>query len=130
ATSSLFESVAAFTVILVGVAAFVGFYLARSVHADVRFVRDRIVAMAAADSTPAGQPIVVRAVDQVGRLTVAFNRLVERFYAAEQAYRRDLAGALAFEKERADFLAALSHELRTPLNAILGFTDVLLSEVD
>jgi signal transduction histidine kinase len=27
-------------------------------------------------------------------------------------------------------LAALSHELRTPLNAILGFTDVLLSEVD
>jgi signal transduction histidine kinase len=73
---------------------------------------------------------VVRAVDQVGRLTVAFNRLVERFYAAEQAYRKDLAGALAFEKERADFLAALSHELRTPLNAILGFTDVLLSEVD
>jgi signal transduction histidine kinase len=130
ATSSLFESVSAFTVILVGVAAFVAYYLARSVHSDVRFVRDRIVAMAGQDSAPAGEPIVVRAVDQVGRLTVAFNRLVERFYAAEQAYRKDLAGALAYEKERADFLAALSHELRTPLNAILGFTDVLLSEVD
>jgi signal transduction histidine kinase len=130
ATSSLFESVAAFTLILVGVAAFVAYYLARSVHSDVSFVRDRIVAMAALDSPPAGQPIVVRAVDQIGRLTVAFNRLVERFYAAEEAYRKDLAGALAYEKERADFLAALSHELRTPLNAILGFTDVLLSEVD
>ena len=58
------------------------------------------------------------------------NRLVERFYAAEDAYRRDLSGALNYERERADFLAALSHELRTPLNVILGFADVLLSEVD
>jgi signal transduction histidine kinase len=31
---------------------------------------------------------------------------------------------------RAQFLAALSHELRTPLNSILGFTHVLLSELD
>jgi len=55
---------------------------------------------------------------------------VERFYAAEDAYRRDLTGALSYERERSDFLAALSHELRTPLNVILGFADVLLSEVD
>jgi signal transduction histidine kinase len=130
ATSPLLRSVAAFTLILVGGAAFVAFYLARSVHADVSFVRDRIVAMTALDSAPAGQAVVVRGVDQVGQLTVAFNRLVERFYAAEDAYRRDLSGALSFERERSDFLAALSHELRTPLNVILGFADVLLSEVD
>ncbi|HYO95725.1 MAG TPA: ATP-binding protein, partial [Polyangiaceae bacterium] len=36
----------------------------------------------------------------------------------------------AYDRDRSAFLAALSHELRTPLNAILGFTDVLLSEVD
>lgn len=130
ATSPLVRSVAAFTLILVGVAAFVAYYLARSVHSDVSFVRDRIVAMTALDSAPGGQPIVVRGVDQVGQLTVAFNRLVERFYAAEEAYRRDLSGALNYERERSDFLAALSHELRTPLNVILGFADVLLSEVD
>jgi signal transduction histidine kinase len=130
ATSPLVRSVSAFTLILVGVAAFIAYYLARSVHSDVSYVRDRIVAMTALDSAPGGQAIVVRSVDQVGQLTVAFNRLVERFYAAEEAYRRDLSGALNYERERADFLAALSHELRTPLNVILGFADVLLSEVD
>jgi signal transduction histidine kinase len=129
-TSQLLRSVSVFTLVLVGVAAFVAYYLARSVHSDVSYVRDRIVAMTALDSAPGGQAIVVRGVDQVGQLTVAFNRLVERFYAAEEAYRRDLSGALNYERERADFLAALSHELRTPLNVILGFADVLLSEVD
>jgi signal transduction histidine kinase len=129
-TSQLLRSVSAFTLVLVGVAAFVAYYLARSVHSDVSYVRDRIVAMTALDSAPGGQAIVVRGVDPVGQLTVAFNRLVERFYAAEEAYRRDLSGALNYERERADFLAALSHELRTPLNVILGFADVLLSEVD
>jgi signal transduction histidine kinase len=69
-------------------------------------------------------------VDQVGLLTSAFNLLVDRFTAAERAYRQDLAGAQAYDRDRTAFLAALSHELRTPLNAILGFTDVLLSEVD
>ncbi len=130
ATPALVRSVAVFTLILVGVAAIVAYYLARSVHGDVSYVRDRIVAMTALEGAPGGQPIVVRGVDQVGQLTVAFNRLVERFYAAEDAYRRDLSGALNYERERSDFLAALSHELRTPLNVILGFADVLLSEVD
>jgi signal transduction histidine kinase len=74
--------------------------------------------------------IPVRTLDQVGQLTASFNLLVERFEAAERAYRADLAGALAYDKDRSAFLSALSHELRTPLNAILGFTDVLLSEVD
>jgi signal transduction histidine kinase len=84
----------------------------------------------AREGQPAGKPIPVRSVDQVGLLTSAFNMLVDRFTAAEQAYRHDLEGALTYDRERSAFLAALSHELRTPLNAILGFTDVLLSEVD
>jgi signal transduction histidine kinase len=130
ATSPLVRYVLLFALGLIGVAAFVAYLLARSVHSDVSYVRDRIMAMTTADSVPGGQAIVVRGVDQVGQLTVAFNRLVERFYAAEDAYRRDLSGALNYERERADFLAALSHELRTPLNVILGFADVLLSEVD
>ena len=49
-----------------GVAAFVAYYLARSVHSDVSFVRDRILAMTALDSAPGGQPVIVRGVDQVG----------------------------------------------------------------
>jgi signal transduction histidine kinase len=130
ATSSLIRSVAALTALLVGGAALVAFALARDVHADVRYVRGRIVAMARAKHQPAGKPIPVGSVDQVGLLTSAFNVLVDRFTAAERAYRQDLSGALAYDRDRSAFLAALSHELRTPLNAILGFTDVLLSEVD
>jgi signal transduction histidine kinase len=68
--------------------------------------------------------------DQVGTLTHAFNLLVDRFSVAQRMYQLDLAHAASLDRDRAAFLATLSHELRTPLNAILGFTDVLLSEVD
>lgn len=130
ATASLVTSVAALTAILIGAAALVAFGLARDLEGDVDFVRERIVDMAREDADPAGKPIPVRSIDQIGLLTGAFNVLVERFTAAEQAYRQDLAGALAYDRDRSAFLAALSHELRTPLNAILGFTEVLLSELD
>jgi signal transduction histidine kinase len=130
ATSSLIRSVAALTALLVGAAALVAFALARDVYADVRFVRERIVGMARRANEPAGQAIPVRSVDEVGLLTSTFNVLIDRFTAAELAYRQDLTGALAYDRERSAFLSALSHELRTPLNAILGFTEVLLSEVD
>jgi signal transduction histidine kinase len=130
ATGSLLVWVATLTALLVGVAALVALALARDVHADVTFVRKRIVEMAKEGANPTGKAIPVRSVDLVGLLTSAFNVLVDRFTAAEHAYRQDLSGALAYDRDRSDFLAALSHELRTPLNAILGFTDVVLSEVD
>jgi signal transduction histidine kinase len=130
ATSSLVASVATLTALLMGAAALVALALARDVHSDVAFVRRRIAAMAQQAHDPSGQPIPVRSVDQVGLLTSAFNVLVDRFTAAERAYDQDLSGALAYDRDRSAFLAALSHELRTPLNAILGFTEVLLSEVD
>ncbi|MBN1607851.1 MAG: sensor histidine kinase, partial [Polyangiaceae bacterium] len=130
ATASLISSLAILTTILIGAAALVAFAFARDVHMDVTYVRHRIEEMAATDGEPVVRQIPVRSADQVGVLTSAFNELAARFSAAEQAYRRDLAGALAYDRERSAFLAALSHELRTPLNAILGFTEVLLSEVD
>jgi signal transduction histidine kinase len=130
ATSSLLGSVAALTVVLIGFAALVAYSFARSMHEDVVYVRERIVAMASSDTDPGGKAIPVRDADPLGSLTSAFNVLVERFTAAERAYRQDLAGAVESDRDRSAFLSALSHELRTPLNAILGFCDVLLAEVD
>ncbi len=130
AIRTLAYSVAILTVLLVGAAALAAYALARAVNSEVDYVRQRIVAMASADTTPVVEPIAIRAVDQIGLLTSAFNLLVERFMRAEEAYQRDLGRALAYDRDRSEFLAALSHELRTPLNAILGFTEVLLSEVD
>ncbi|MGE5786620.1 MAG: sensor histidine kinase [Myxococcales bacterium] len=116
--------------LLLGVAALVALALTRDVHSDVDFVRRRIEHMSLAETGPFGWQIPVRSVDQVGELTSAFNDLVGRFTEAERRYRQDLGRALTYDRDRSAFLAALSHELRTPLNAILGFSDVLLSEVD
>ena len=129
ARRSLLTSQLTFTGLLLAAAAVVAWTLARDVHFDVLYVRRSIAAMAH-DSTGATAPIPVRTIDQVGQLTASFNTLLGRFRAAESAYRQDLTEANAFDQDRSAFLAALSHELRTPLNAILGFTDVLLSEMD
>ncbi len=130
AMAPLVTSLGLLATLLVGMAVLVAWALARDVHADVDFVTSRIAAMAAQEAEPSGKPIPIRAVDSVGELTGAFNELVSRFAAAERRYRENLARALAYDRDRSAFLAALSHELRTPLNAILGFTEVLLSEVD
>ena len=130
AGGSLVVSVALLATLLVGAAALVALSLARDVYSDVTFVERRIAEMAQEGADPAGKPVPVRSVDQVGLLAASFNVLVDRFAAAEEAYRQDLTGAQNYDRERSAFLAALSHELRTPLNAVLGFADVLLAEVD
>ncbi|MBX3182322.1 MAG: HAMP domain-containing histidine kinase [Polyangiaceae bacterium] len=130
AIPSLVNSVTFLTLVLVGLAVVVGYSLARDVIEDVRFVRERVSEMAEHRTEPSGRLVPVRSVDQVGALTHSFNQLVQRFAAAERAYREDLRTADVHDRDRSAFLAALSHELRTPLNAVRGFTDLLLSEVE
>jgi signal transduction histidine kinase len=130
AKNLLISSMVTFAALLLAAAGFVGWALARDVHSDVLYVRDQIVSMAEDRASKKTRTVPVRTIDQVGELTASFNTLVERFQAAERAYRQDLSRAKNFDKDRSAFLAALSHELRTPLNAILGFTDVLLDEID
>ena len=59
--------------------------------------------------------------DEVGRLTAAFNRMVEKLSAT--LVSRQAAEAADAAKSR--FLATMSHELRTPLNAIIGYSQLL-----
>ncbi len=129
AAESLVQLVGAFSVILLGAAALVAFTFAKDVQLDVEYVKRRIVDIADSGA-PLGAPVLVRSVDQLGSLTCAFNELVERFADAENGYKEDLKLAAAIERDRSAFLAALSHELKTPLNVILGFSDVLLAEVE
>lgn len=119
-----------FAAILVAIAAGAAYGLARSVQTDIAYIKNRIVGMARPGADPAGETIPVRTADAVGLMTNAFNEMVERFTQYEFSYRHDLDKAIAYDRERSEFLAAISHELRTPLNVILGFTDVLLSGVD
>jgi signal transduction histidine kinase len=120
----------ALTTLLVGVAAAVAYAVVRDANKDVEFAAARVSGMVHVRSEPAGEPVPVRTMDEVGALTNAFNALVRRFAEAERAYKEDLERVHAADRDRAAFLAAVSHELRSPLNAILGFADILMAEVD
>lgn len=120
----------ALAVLLLGVAAAVAYAVSRDFVRDLGFITHRVRTMAQIRTEPTGELVPQRTMDEVGVLTVAFNKLVRRFGIAERAYRGDLARASAADRERAAFLAAVSHELRSPLNAILGFADILMEEVD
>ncbi|HEY4121570.1 MAG TPA: histidine kinase dimerization/phospho-acceptor domain-containing protein, partial [Byssovorax sp.] len=127
---SFVNAVAALTVLLLGIAVPVAVAFTKDARDDVLYVTRRIADMARLEADPAGEPVPIRSLDQLGVLTAAFDVLVGRFAAAERSYRADLSEAASIDRERAAFLAGLSHELRTPLNAILGFAHVLESEVD
>jgi signal transduction histidine kinase len=68
--------------------------------------------------------------DEISRLASGTNAMVGTL--------RDMIERLSEAKERAEaanrvkgeFLSRMSHELRTPLNAILGYTELVLDEVD
>ncbi len=46
-----------------------------------------------------------------------------------QGISRDISTRKALEQQRADFLAMLTHDIRSPLGVILGYTDLLLEDV-
>jgi two-component system sensor histidine kinase/response regulator len=60
----------------------------------------------------------------------ALGRLDDRFAEAADARMQMRLRAETAGRFREEFVAAVRHELNTPLNAILGFTEVLLQEVD
>lgn len=126
----LLKAVAALATLLILMAAGVALVFSRDARDDVRYVQTRLIELAREAGGTHGAQIPIRTFDQVGVVTAAFNGLLERFAAAERAYRHDLQRAEALDLARARFLAMLSHELRTPLNAILGFADVLLAEAE
>jgi len=68
-----------------------------------------------------GQRVKVERMDEVGRLAMAFNGMVERL--SETLVSKEKAEAAAAAKGR--FLANMSHELRTPLNAVIGYSQLL-----
>jgi signal transduction histidine kinase len=59
--------------------------------------------------------------DEVGRLTIAFNAMLEKL--SQTLVSKEAAESSNAAKSR--FLATMSHELRTPLNAVIGYSQLL-----
>jgi signal transduction histidine kinase len=58
------------------------------------------------------------ALDEIGELAGAFNRMAEKLDIIEQERQ-------SLEQKRDDFIANISHELRTPLTAMQGYLEAL-----
>lgn len=69
----------------------------------------------------------VAGIDEVGRLGLAMDSMVERLeeMVLEQRDLAQKANEASLAKSR--FLANMSHEIRTPLNGVLGLTELLAS---
>jgi signal transduction histidine kinase len=101
--------------------------LGRTVGA-LRVLADRVGAIASEDSWQA--PLAAGELAEVREVASELEALRARIadsLARDQRLREEAAQASHY---KSTFLKALSHELRTPLNAILGFSEVLLSQLE
>jgi signal transduction histidine kinase len=101
---------------------------ARAISGDVHFVTRRVYAIAARGDL--GEPVAIRALDEVGALTRAFEQLRQGYLQQLMRERAAHRQAQDADRYKSEFLTTVSHELRTPLNAILGFAEVLLAELE
>lgn len=68
--------------------------------------------------------------DEIGELTVACAELQVVFAARLEKEREARRAAQHADREKTDLFQSISHALKTPLNSILGFSNVLLNEID
>jgi signal transduction histidine kinase len=114
--------------VFLALSAFTAWLSVRAMSEDLSFVIRRVRMLF--ERGDLGEPIALRTLDEVGALTRAFEELRRNYL--EQLSRERTAHLQAQDADRfkTEFLNTVSHELRTPLNAMLGFTEVLLAELE
>jgi signal transduction histidine kinase/CheY-like chemotaxis protein len=74
--------------------------------------------------------IPVTSRDELGEVAKAFNTMSAKLQNAMTEVRRAKDNADMANKAKSSFLANMSHELRTPLNAIIGYSEMMLEDLE
>ena len=68
--------------------------------------------------------------DEVGEVAEAFNAMSEKLQHAIAEVHQTKENADQANRAKSSFLANMSHELRTPLNAIIGYSEMMLEDIE
>ncbi|MCA9540825.1 MAG: HAMP domain-containing histidine kinase [Myxococcales bacterium] len=115
---------------LITLAALAGRALARILAEDLRAVGDALTALDPEVRTGEPTPDPGVALTETATIMTAFGQAVTGFARQRVALRQAMHDRRIATRAKARFLAHLSHELKSPLNSILGFTELLLGEID
>lgn len=114
--------------LVVLLSAYVGRWLSRDVTGDISAIRDALRRLTTEDRrsvTPTGV-----AMQETAEVVAAFRAALIGFEAQRSRMQQAQTERAQAERAKARFLAHLSHELKSPLNSILGFSELLLAELD
>ena len=68
--------------------------------------------------------------DEVGTLIESFNEMLAQIQKRETELQEARITAERANQAKSNFLSFMSHELRTPLTAIIGFSEMLITEIE